>query len=185
MKEEYTATYPLSQGIVNITGEITAEKAEIIVNQMLYLDKTGHDPIILMIDSPGGSVSAGFKIYDTINSVSARVRTVAVGLAASMGAFLLCSGSRGERMAYPNADIMIHQPLCGMEGQASDIEIKWKHLHGIKQKLNAILAANTGKSIEAVAADTDRDYYMTADEAMEYGLIDSVVPTVNKAAKTI
>ncbi|MBD5132541.1 MAG: ATP-dependent Clp protease proteolytic subunit [Clostridiales bacterium] len=183
MEKEYTPLYPLTQGIVNITGEITSEKAESIVNQMLYLDKTGHDPIILMIDSPGGSVSAGFKIYDTINSVRAKVRTIAVGLAASMGAFLLSAGTYGERMAYPNADIMIHQPLCGMEGQASDIEIQWKHLHRIKQKLNHILAENTGKPVETIAADTDRDYFMTADEAREYGLIDTVIQTTNKAKR--
>lgn len=181
MKEEFTPVYPLSLGMINLTGEITPEKADLIVNQMLYLDKNGIDPIILMIDSPGGSVSAGFKIYDTINSVSARVRTVATGLAASMAAFLLAAGSRGERLAYPNADIMIHQPLCGMEGQASDIEIQWNHLHRIKKKLNAILAENTGKPVKTVTADTDRDYYMTAEEARAYGLIDAVLPTRNKA----
>lgn len=181
MKEQYTPQFALDHGIVNITGEITAESAERVVNQILYLDKLGHDPIIIMIDSPGGSVSAGFKIYDTINSVSARVRTIAVGLAASMGAFLLSSGSKGERMAYPNADIMIHQPLGGMEGQASDIEIRWKHMQRIKLKLNRILAENTGKPVEVITADTDRDYYMTAEEALSYGLIDSIVPTHNKA----
>lgn len=181
MKEEYSPHFTLDHGIVNLTGEITAESAERVIGQILYLDKLGHDPIIIMIDSPGGSVSAGFKIYDTINSVSARVRTVAVGMAASMAAFLLAAGSKGERLAFPNADIMIHQPLSGFEGQASDIEIGWKHLHRIKLKLNRILSENTGRPVEQITADTDRDYYLTAEEALEYGLIDGIVPTRNKA----
>lgn len=182
MEDTFSQAFPLlNDGIIHITGEINSKSADVVVDQMLYLDKKGVNPIVLLIDSPGGSVSAGFKIYDCINSLSATVRTVAVGLAASMGAFLLAAGSKGERFAYPNADIMIHQPLCGMEGQASDIEIQWKHLHGIKQKLNSILAQVTGKSLDTIVADTDRDFYMTAEQAKEYGLIDGVLATRNKA----
>ena len=128
----------------------------------------------MYINSPGGSVSAGFAIYDTMNYIKCDVSTICIGLAASMGAFLLSSGARGKRVALPNSKIMIHQPLGGAQGQASDIEIQAREMQKTKQKLNEILARNTGKSIEEIARDTDRDNYMSAEEAQNYGLVDKI-----------
>ena len=142
---------------------------------MIYLEGKNPDKdIFLYINSPGGSVSAGMAIYDTMNYIKCDVSTICVGLAASMGAFLLSSGTKGKRFALPNSEIMIHQPLGGAQGQASDIAIQAKHIQKIKEKLNKILSQNTGKSLKIIEKDTDRDNYMSADEAKEYGLVDKI-----------
>ena len=165
----------LEDRIIFLTGEITDEVANSVVAQLIFLE--GKDPdkdISLYINSPGGSVSAGLAIYDTMNFIKCDVSTICVGLAASMGAFLLSSGAKGKRFALPNSEIMIHQPLGGAKGQASDIEIQANHIKRIKQKINKILSENSNQQLEKVEKDTDRDYYMTAAEALEYGLIDKI-----------
>ena len=165
----------LDDRIVFLTGEINDEKADLIIAQLIFLEaKDPTKPISMYINSPGGSVSAGLAIYDTMNYIKSEVCTVCVGMAASMGAFLLSSGAKGKRYALPNSEIMIHQPLGGAQGQASDIKIVADHILKTRDKLNAILAANTGKDIEKIAADTDRDNYMSAEEALEYGLVDKI-----------
>lgn len=165
----------LEDRIIFLSGEITDETANIVVAQLIYLE--GKDPekdISLYINSPGGSVSAGLAIYDTIQFIKCDVTTICVGLAASMGAFLLTSGTKGKRFALPNSEIMIHQPLGGAQGQASDIVIQANHIKKIKSKINKILSERTGQPLEKVERDTDRDNYMSADEALEYGLIDRI-----------
>ncbi|MBE7082296.1 MAG: ATP-dependent Clp endopeptidase proteolytic subunit ClpP [Clostridiales bacterium] len=165
----------LEDRIIFLTGEITDETANSVVAQLIFLE--GKDPekdISLYINSPGGSVSAGLAIYDTMNFIKCDVTTICVGLAASMGAFLLSSGAKGKRFALPNSEIMIHQPLGGARGQASDIEIQANHIKKIKEKINKILSEQSGQSLEKVQKDTDRDHYMSADEALEYGLIDKI-----------
>ncbi len=165
----------LKERIIFLSGEVTDETAALVVAQLLFLES--EDPgkdINLYIDSPGGSVSAGLAIYDTMNYVKCDVSTTCIGLAASMGAFLLAGGAKGKRYALPNAEIMIHQPLGGAQGQATEIEIAAKHILRTKERLNRILAENTGKPLDVITADTDRDNFMTADEAKEYGLIDTV-----------
>ncbi len=165
----------LEDRIVFLSGEIDDATANTVVAQLLYLE--GKDPtkdVTLYINSPGGSVSAGLAIYDTMNYIKCDVTTVCIGMAASMAAFLLSSGARGKRFALKNSEVMIHQPLGGAQGQASDIRIQAEHILRIKKKMNTILAANTGKSLEQIERDTDRDNYLTADEAKEYGLIDKV-----------
>ena len=165
----------LEDRIIFLTGEITDEVANSVVAQLIFLE--GKDPdkdISLYINSPGGSVSAGMAIYDTMNFIKCDVTTICVGLAASMGAFLLSSGTKGKRFALPNSEIMIHQPLGGARGQASDIEIQANHIKRIKEKINKILAEQSNQPLEKVQKDTDRDYYMTASEALEYGLIDKI-----------
>ncbi|MBE7090628.1 MAG: ATP-dependent Clp endopeptidase proteolytic subunit ClpP [Clostridiales bacterium] len=165
----------LEDRIVFLTGEINDAVADTVIAQLIYLE--GKDPnkdISLYINSPGGSVSAGLAIYDTMNYVKCDVSTICIGLAASMGAFLLSSGAKGKRFALPNGEIMIHQPLGGAQGQASDIAIQANHILKTKAKLNKILAENTGKSVETIEKDADRDFYMSAEEAAEYGLIDKV-----------
>ncbi len=165
----------LEDRIIFLTGEITDETANSIVAQLIFLE--GKDPekdISLYINSPGGSVSAGLAIYDTMNFIKCDVTTICVGLAASMGAFLLSSGAKGKRYALPNSEIMIHQPLGGAQGQASDIEIQANHIKRIKEKINKILASQSGQPLEKVQKDTDRDFYMSAEEALEYGLIDKI-----------
>ena len=165
----------LEDRIIFLTGEITDETANSVVAQLIFLE--GKDPekdISLYINSPGGSVSAGLAIYDTMNFIKCDVTTICVGLAASMGAFLLSSGAKGKRFALPNSEIMIHQPLGGAQGQASDIEIQANHIKRIKEKINRILAEQSSQPLEKVQKDTDRDYYMSADEALEYGLIDKI-----------
>lgn len=168
----------LEDRIIFISGEITDETANSVVAQLIYLE--GKDPekdIAVYINSPGGSVSAGMAIYDTMNYVKCDVSTICVGLAASMGAFLLASGTKGKRFALPNSEIMIHQPLGGAQGQASDIEIRAKQILRIKGNINKILSERTGQSLEKVSKDTDRDFYMTADEALKYGLVDKIFTT--------
>lgn len=165
----------LEDRIIFLSGEINDALANTVVAQLIYLE--GKDPnkdISLYINSPGGSVSAGMAIYDTMNYIKCDVSTICVGLAASMGAFLLSSGARGKRYALPNSEIMIHQPLGGAQGQASDIKIQAEHILRTKAKLNRILAENSGRDIATIERDTDRDNYMSAEEARVYGLIDRV-----------
>lgn len=165
----------LDDRIIFLSGEIDDAVANTVVAQLIYLE--GKDPtkdISLYINSPGGSVSAGMAIYDTMNYVKCDVSTICIGLAASMGAFLLSSGARGKRYALPNSEIMIHQPLGGAQGQASDIKIQADHIVKTKHRLNTILSKNSGKPYEVVEKDTDRDNYLSAEEAKEYGLIDEI-----------
>lgn len=165
----------LEDRIIFLSGEITDEVANLVVAQLIYLEsKDPTKDISIYINSPGGSVTAGMAIYDTMNYIRCDVATICVGMAASMGAFLLSSGTKGKRFALPNAEIMIHQVLGGARGQATDVAIQTQQLLKTKNKLNRILAENTGKDIAQVEHDTERDNYLTAQEAMEYGLIDQV-----------
>ena len=166
----------LKERIIFLGEEVTDASASVIVAQLLFLES--EDPnkdISLYINSPGGSVTAGMAIYDTMKYIKCDVSTICIGMAASMGAFLLAGGTKGKRFALPNAEIMIHQPSGGSKGQASDMKIVADHILKTKDKLNRILAENTGKSLDVIERDTDRDNYMSAAEAVEYGLIDSVV----------
>ena len=166
----------LSDRIVMLTDEVNDVTASLVVAQMLFLEAQDPDKdIYFYINSPGGSVSAGFAIYDTMNYIKCDVCTICMGMAASMGAFLLSGGAKGKRLALPNAEIMIHQPLGGAKGQASDIKIHADHILKTRAKLNKLLAEHTGKSIEEIERDTERDNYLTADEACAYGLIDKVI----------
>ena len=166
----------LKERIIFLGEEVNEVTASLVVAQLLFLE--AEDPekdINLYINSPGGSVTAGMAIYDTMQYIKCDVSTICIGMAASMGAFLLAGGAKGKRMALPNAEIMIHQPLGGAQGQATEIEIAAKHILQTKEKLNKILAANTGKPYDIIAADTERDNWKTAQEAMEYGQIDKVI----------
>ena len=166
----------LDDRIIFLSGEINDAVANTVVAQLIYLE--GKDPtkdISLYINSPGGSVSAGMAIYDTMNYIKCDVCTICVGMAASMGAFLLSSGAKGKRFCLPNAEVMIHQPLGGMQGQASDIKIHADHILRIREKLNTILAEQTGKPLKTIRQDTERDNFMTAEEAVAYGLVDKVI----------
>ena len=166
----------LNDRIIMLNEEVNATTASLVVAQLLYLE--GQDPnkdISLYINSPGGSVTDGMAIYDTMQYIKCDVSTICMGMAASMGAFLLAAGTKGKRYALPNADIMIHQPSGGAQGQATDIEIHTQHILHTKQKLNEILAANTGQPLETIKQDTERDNFMTAQQALEYGLIDKVI----------
>ena len=166
----------LNDRIIMLNDEVNNATASIVIAQMLYLE--GQDPdkdINFYINSPGGSVSAGMAIYDTMQYIKCDVSTICMGMAASMGAFLLSAGAKGKRLALPNSEIMIHQPLGGTQGQATEILIHAKHIERTRANLNKILAENTGKSLEEIARDTERDNFMTAAEACEYGLIDKVI----------
>ena len=166
----------LNDRIVMLCEEVNDASASLVVAQLLYLE--GQDPdkdIQLYINSPGGSVTAGMAIYDTMQYIKCDVSTICIGMAASMGAFLLSSGAKGKRFVLPNAEVMIHQPSGGSQGQATDIMIQAAHIQRTKEKLNKILAANTGKPVEQIAADTERDNWMTATEAVEYGLVDKMI----------
>ncbi|MCQ2749655.1 MAG: ATP-dependent Clp endopeptidase proteolytic subunit ClpP [Clostridia bacterium] len=166
----------LKERIIFVTGEVTDDMADLVVAQLLFLESEDPEKDICMyINSPGGSVSAGFAIYDAMQYIKCDVSTMCIGLAASMGAFLLCGGTKGKRYALPNSEIMIHQPLGGAKGQASDIKIVAENILKTKEKLNRMISENTGKPFEEVEKDTDRDNYMTAEEAKEYGLIDEVM----------
>ncbi|MBP5194239.1 MAG: ATP-dependent Clp endopeptidase proteolytic subunit ClpP [Clostridia bacterium] len=166
----------LEDRIIFLTGEINDAVANTVVAQLVYLEnKDPGKEISLYINSPGGSVTAGMAIYDTMNFISCDVCTICIGMAASMGAFLLSSGAKGKRFSLPNSEIMIHQPLGGMQGQASDIKIHADHIMRIRGRLNAILAENTGKPVEQIERDTDRDNFLSAEEAAEYGLIDKII----------
>ena len=173
----------LKDRIISLNGPVDEISAEIITNSLLVLESEDpNEPITLFINSPGGSVTAGMSIYDTMQYISCPVRTIATGLAASMGSFLLAAGEPGQRMAMPNAEIMIHQPLGGMSGQATDMDIAARHILHTRDKLNRILAKRCGQSLKKVAKDTERDNWLSAEEALEYGLIDSIV-TKNAGGK--
>lgn len=166
----------LKDRIIFLADEVNDTTASLIVAQMLYLEaQDAEKDISFYINSPGGSVSAGMAIYDTMNFIKCDVSTICIGMAASMGAFLLSAGAKGKRYALPHSEIMIHQPLGGMKGQASDIKIHAEHILRTKKTLNEILAKNTGKSLDVIELDTDRDNFMTAAQAQEYGLIDRVI----------
>lgn len=165
----------LKDRIVFISGEINDNVASIVVSELLYLDSLNHEDIFLYINSLGGAVTSGLAIYDTMNYIKSDVRTVVVGMAASMGAFLLSSGTKGKRCALPNAEVMIHQVLGGAQGQATDIKIHAEHILKTKKKLNEILAKNTDKSISRIIKDCERDNFMSASEAVNYGLIDIIL----------
>ena len=166
----------LNDRIIFLYDEVNYVKASVVVAQMLFLEAEDPDKdISLYINSPGGSVSDGLAIYDTMNFIKCDVATYCIGMAASMGAFLLSSGAKGKRFALPNSEIMIHQPLGGAKGQASDIKIQAEQILKIRDRLNEIMAKNTGKSIEEIAHDTERDNFMSADEACAYGIVDKVI----------
>lgn len=188
--EALSDQYLLRKNQIYLFGVVDTGMAARVIPQMHYIEQKMIDEnlpkeeriLTLLINSPGGSVTDGLAIYDTINMLDCKVRTICVGLAASMGAFLLSSGSHGMRLALPNSEILIHQPLGGAQGQASDIIIAAKHIEHTRKSLNSILAMNTGKTMKQIAKDTDRDYTMTAEEAKEYGLIDHIlVPSSIKA----
>lgn len=171
----------LEDRIVFVSGEIDDASANTIVAQLIYLEaKNPEKDICVYINSPGGSVTAGMAIYDTMKYVKCDVSTICIGLAASMGAFLLSAGTKGKRFCLPNSEVMIHQPLGGAQGQASDIEITANHILKTKKKMIEMLSKNTGQSIKKVEKDVDRDYFMTADEAVAYGLVDKVITRKTK-----
>lgn len=170
----------LKERVIFLVGQVEDHMANLIVAQMLFLESENPDKDIhLYINSPGGSVTAGMAIYDTMNFIKADVSTMCIGQAASMGSFLLSAGTKGKRFALPNSRIMIHQPLGGFQGQASDIEIHAKEILQIKEKLNRQLAEHTGQPLEVIENDTDRDYFMSAEQSREYGLIDKVLTSRN------
>ena len=165
----------LEDRIIFLTGEIDDNLANIIISELLYLDSKSNEDIYLYINSPGGSVTSGMAIYDTVNYIKSDIKTICVGLAASMAAFLLSSGTKGKRCALKNADVMIHQHLGGMHGQASDMKIQCERILKMKEKLNKILAKNTSQPLKKIEKDTDRDHYLSSEEAKKYGLIDEIL----------
>lgn len=169
----------LKDRIVFISGEIDDAMANRVIAELLYLDSIGNDDINVYINSPGGSVSAGMAIYDTMNFLSSDVSTTCLGIAASMAAFLLSAGKKGKRYILPNADVMIHQPLGGAQGQATDIKIASDRIISLRKRLNKILARNTGQSLKRIEKDTERDNYLEAKEALEYGIIDKIITEKN------
>lgn len=169
----------LKNRIILLSGPIDDALANTIVAELLYLDSLNHEDIALYINSPGGAVTAGMAIYDTMNFIKSNVSTICIGMAASMAAFLLACGQSGKRYILPNAEVMIHQPLGGAQGQATEIKIAAEHILKIKKKLNTILAEKTGKSLRKIEQDTERDYYLSAEEAKEYGLIDQILTKEN------
>lgn len=170
----------LKNRIIILSGEIDDNTSDTVVAQLLYLDSLNHDDISIYINSPGGSITSGMAIYDTMNFIKSDVSTICLGMAASMGAFLLSCGKKGKRFCLPNAEVMIHQPLGGAQGQATEIKIAAEHILRIKGRLNKILAINTGKELDVIERDTERDYFLTAEEALEYGLIDSIISSNEK-----
>ena len=166
----------LKERIIFLGEEVNETTASLVVAQLLFLEAEDPDKDIhLYINSPGGSVTAGMAIYDTMNYIKCDVSTICIGMAASMGAFLLSAGTKGKRLALPNSEIMIHQPLGGIEGQATEIKIAAEHILKIKEKINVMLSDNTGKPLKIVENDTDRDYYLSAKEALDYGLVDEIL----------
>ena len=165
----------LKDRIIILNGEINDSLANSIVAQLLFLDSENHEDISLYINSPGGVITSGMAIYDTMNFIKSDVSTICIGLAASMAAFILSSGKKGKRYALPNAEVMIHQPLGGAQGQATEIKIAAEHILKLKDKLNTILAKNTNKPLEKIQNDTERDYFLTSNDALEYGLIDKII----------
>lgn len=169
----------LKDRIIFLSGEINDDTANIVVSQLLYLDSISNEEIYLYINSPGGSITSGMAIYDTMNYIKSDVRTIAIGLAASMGAFLLATGTKGKRCSLPNSEIMIHQPLGGSSGQATDMQIAAERIIKIRSKMNKILANVTNKTIKAIALDTERDNFMEPSDALKYGLIDKIIEKEN------
>ena len=165
----------LRDRIIMLSGEIDDNLANSVVAQLLYLDSINHDTISLYINSPGGSITAGMAIYDTMNYVKSNVSTICIGMSASMAAFLLSCGQKGLRYALPNSEVMIHQPLGGAQGQATEIKIAAEHILKLKERINKILSKNTGQDLEKIQNDTERDYFLSAEEALDYGLIDKVI----------
>lgn len=165
----------LKDRIIILNGEIDDATSNSIVAQLLYLDSLNNDDISLYINSPGGSITAGMAIYDTMNFINSDVATICIGMSASMAAFLLASGKKGKRYCLPNSEVMIHQPLGGAQGQATEIKIAAERILRLKDKLNNILAKNTGKSLKQIEQDTERDNFMTSDEALEYGIVDKII----------
>lgn len=165
----------LKNRIILLSGEINDDSANIIIAQLLYLDSINNSDISLYINSPGGSITSGMAIYDTMNLIKSDVSTICIGIAASMAAFLLSSGKKGKRYCLPNSEVMIHQPLGGAQGQATEIDIAAKRILNLKEKLNTILAKNTKKSLKQIQKDTDRDYFMDAKMSLEYGIIDKIL----------
>jgi len=165
----------LKNRIILLTGEIDDTLASSVVAQLLYLDSINHDDINIYINSPGGSVTAGMAIYDTMNFIKSDVSTICLGMAASMAAFLLSSGKKDKRYILPNAEVMIHQPLGGAQGQATEIKIAAEHILKLRDKLNKILSKNTNQSLERIKADTERDNFMDSKEALEYGIVDKII----------
>ena len=169
----------LKDRIILLSGEIDDNLSNIIVSELLYLDSLNHDDISLYINSPGGSITAGMAIMDTMNFIKSDVSTICLGMSASMGAFLLSCGKKGKRYILPNAEVMIHQPLGGVEGQATEIKIVAERILKLKEKLNKILSKNTGKNIKQITNDTERDYFLDAKEALEYGIVDKILEKRN------
>ena len=165
----------LKDRIILLSGEIDDTMSNIIVSELLYLDSLNHDDINLYINSPGGSITAGMAIMDTMNFIKSDVSTICLGMAASMGAFLLSCGQKGKRYILPNAEVMIHQPLGGVQGQATEIKIVAERILKLKEKLNKILAKNTGKDLKTITNDTERDYFLDSKEALEYGIVDKIL----------
>ena len=165
----------LKNRIVLLSGEIDDDMANVIIAQLLYLDSLNNNDIQLYINSPGGSITSGMAIYDTMNFIKSDVSTTCVGMAASMAAFLLSCGKKGKRYCLPNSEVMIHQPLGGVQGQATEIDIVARRIINLRKKLNNILAKNTKKTLKQIEKDTDRDYYMSSYEALDYGIIDKVI----------
>lgn len=165
----------LKDRIILLNGEINDDCANIVVAQLLYLDSLNNDDINLYINSPGGSITSGMAIYDTMNYVSSNVSTICIGMCASMAAFLLSSGQKGKRYCLPNGEVMIHQPLGGAQGQATEIKIAAERILKLKHKLNTILAKNTNQDIKKIEQDTERDYFLDANEALQYGLVDKII----------
>ena len=165
----------LKDRIIILNGEITDNTANVVVAQLLYLDSLNKDDISLYINSPGGSITAGMAIYDTMNFIKSDVSTICVGMSASMAAFILATGKKGKRFILPNAEVMIHQPLGGVQGQATEIKIAAERILKLKKKLNMILSKVTGKDLETINSDTERDYFMDSSEALNYGIVDKIL----------
>lgn len=165
----------LEDRIILLSGEINDNTSNIIVSELLYLDSISNEDISIYINSPGGSITSGMAIYDTMNYIKSDVSTICIGMAASMAAFLLSSGQKGKRYILPNAEVMIHQPIGGVSGQATEINIAANRIIKLKNKLNKILSNNTNKNIKEIEKDTERDYYMNSNEALEYGIIDKII----------
>ncbi len=168
----------LKERIVLLNGEIDDTNSNLIVAQLLYLDSINHDTISLYINSPGGSITSGMAIYDTMHLIKSKVSTICIGMAASMAAFLLTSGEKGLRYILPNAEVMIHQPLGGVQGQATEIKIAAERILKLKEKLNQMLASNTSQPIEKIRKDTERDHFLEAKEALEYGIVDKIIEKI-------
>jgi len=171
----------LKNRIILLSGEINDETANIVIAELLYLDSINNNDISLYINSPGGSITSGMAIYDTMNLIKSDVSTTCVGIAASMAAFLLSCGTKGKRYCLPNSEVMIHQPLGGVNGQATEIDIVAKRILGLRKKINEILSKNSNKNIKQIEKDTERDFYMNAKEAKEYGIIDEIINQKEKS----